>query len=179
MRIDFIQPYAFDGKIGKEYHERISESTSDLVCITDQDTLKPPGFAERLHDTMKWLWEPGKMFTCMTNRIGYNHPAKVGELFTEERISFHLDHAELLWRLNGRKYMSVKVCPGYCMVFSPEDYRKLPQHLPDTTITFDKQLSRWFQTYLLTGIYIIHLYRWHNKDKPEESQEHLHKLIFK
>ena len=54
MRVEFLQPFSYEGNIGKEYNRVINNLPGNpWICLTDQDTLKPPHFAERLGRGLK------------------------------------------------------------------------------------------------------------------------------
>lgn len=171
MIIDYIQPYSVSLDIGAEYNRAIS-ACKDWICITDHDTLKPPGFAERLHKTLSENAHPNRVFTCMVNRVGHNHDAVVEEMFMEDSISEHLKTASSTWRQYGTKTVPTSVAPGYCMVFHKSLWEKLPQGFKPRSFVFDRELSRVGQPMLMKGVYIIHLYRWKNPN-PEKSYSHL------
>lgn len=174
MNIEFIQPYSFELKIGKAYNEAI-ERAEGWVCITDQDTLKPPGFAERVAEILRTHGNKETLYGCMTNRVGHNHPAIVQALFEEDSITKHLECAERLWEEHKTTLEDTRIIPGYCMVF----HKDLARHFlpfPENTLTFDKIASRKSpQCKIMKGIYIIHLYRWGVKD-PQKEQTHLHSI---
>lgn len=175
MKLEFIQPYAFDGKIGRAYNEAV-EKCDDWICLTDQDTLKPPKFAERVLEVLQYQGEPERLFTCRTNRVGWEHPAVYKPMFMEPDIREHLSLAERLWNTHGRTLMDLhdRPAPGYCMVFHKSLWEKLGGW-PEKTITFDKQLSKIAipNVFLMKGIYIFHLYRWKHGKMAQHNIDHL------
>lgn len=170
LNIDFIQPYSFDLTIGGAYSRAIAKC-DDWICVNDQDTMKPPGFAERLQQVLKKA-DKNTIYGCMTNRVGWKHPAIVPEMFMEDSITKHLEKANELWEKYGTQTEPVDVVPGYCMVFRrelAETFLPIPNG-----INFDRIISANRKTELMKGIYIIHLYRWGLKN-PSIQTEHLFK----
>lgn len=171
--ITFIQPYSFDLHIGKTYNEAIKEAKG-WICITDHDTLKPPGFAERVKEVIDTHKDKSILYGCMTNRVGWNHPAIIPEMFMEDSITAHLETAKYLWKKHGTKLQPTTVVPGYCMVFHKELAETWPDFHP-RSITFDRKASQHSKPMLMTGVYIIHLYRWLEKD-PSKKTRHLNEI---
>jgi len=172
MKIDFIQPYSFDLHIGDVYNKAIRECT-DWICLTDQDTLKPPGFAERIHQVLQKDGRKDTLYGCMTNRVGWNHPAIVKEMFMEDSIAKHLQTAKDLWENHGTDLQPTEVVPGYCMLFHRDLVDTWPPFHP-RSIGFDRLASqKTKRVVLMKGVYIVHLYRYGHKD-PSGKTSHLH-----
>lgn len=162
-------PYGFDLEIGSAYTKAI-DKCEDWVVLMDHDTLRPPGFAERLQQVLKTA-DKRTIYGCMTNRVGWNHPAIIPEMFMEDSITKHLEKANELWNTYGIQTEPTEVIPGYCMIF----HRSLADEflpLPKRTYTFDRIISQGRNTVLMKGIYIIHLYRW-GLENPSPVKDHL------
>lgn len=170
MTIDFLSPYSFELEIGKAYNQAI-QKCEGWICITDFDTLKPPGFNERIKAVIEQHGDKKRLFGCMTNRVGWNHPAIVPEMFMEDSVSAHLKTARDLWKQHGTAIEPAKVVPGYCMVFHRDLYDTWGP-FPDKTVLFDRIASDKSECWLMRGVYILHLYRWGTKD-PSRKVEHL------
>lgn len=171
MKIDFIQPYSFDLHIGDVYNKAIREC-DEWICLTDQDTLKPPGFAERIHRVLQDHGDKKTLYGAMTNRVGWDHPAVVKEMFLEDSILAHMEVAKALWLKHETAIEPTEVVPGYCMLFHRELVEDWPLFHPQS-IGFDRIASKWSRTVLMKGIYIVHLYRYPLKD-PSGKTSHLH-----
>lgn len=169
--IDFIQPYSYDLRIGEVYTEAIRKCNG-WICITDQDTLKPPGFAERIKKVIEAHGNTSRLFGAMTNRVGWGHEAIVPDTFLEDSITNHLSVAKRLWEKNETDITKTRVVPGYCMVFHRELADKWLPFEP-RTITFDRWASDRSECYLMQGVYIIHLYRWGVNKETHRKVEHL------
>ena len=74
MRVEFLQPFSYEGNIGKEYNRVIDNLPGNpWICLTDQDTLKPPEFAQRLQKVLHNL--PGTILIgTRTNRLNPSNP---------------------------------------------------------------------------------------------------------
>lgn len=172
MTIEFIQPYTTNGLIGAEYNRAISNVPADSwVCITDHDTLKPPGFADRVHAVLKTHGRPDRIFGCMTNRVGYKNPVVVRAMYENDSVTDHLEMAKHLWKQNHTQIFEHPIVCGYCMVFHRSLWDGF-DGFPDRSITFDKILSGLGKTYIMAGVYIFHLYRW-GRTNPEFVTTHL------
>ena len=91
MRIEFLQPFSYEGNIGREYNRVINNLPGNpWICLTDQDTLKPPHFAERLAEVLKGA-EDDMLITCTTNRLNPSNPAVIKEAYYWEGITKHLE----------------------------------------------------------------------------------------
>lgn len=173
MIIEFISPYAFDGFIGREYNRAINNLPADCwICLNDQDTLKPPGFADRVNKVLAAHLNPDIVLGCKTNRVGWRSPCVVPEMYSEKDISKHLDTAKRLWAENKTDLMEIDIVPGYCMVFHKSLWERMGG-FAERSIVFDKELSRFAdQCFIMQGVYIIHLYRW-GEQNPELKTRHL------
>ena len=168
--ITFLQPYAFDLEIGTAYNKAI-EKAEGWICITDQDTLKPPGFAERVHDVIKRHGNKNRLFGCMVNRVGRPQPALVPNMYMNDSITDHLEVSKTLWEVHKTDIEPTKIVPGYCMVFH-KDLAKRWKPFTHNTYKFDIEASNQSECMLMKGVYIIHLYRWGLKE-PKPHIEHL------
>lgn len=172
MKIEFISPYAFNGLIGAAYNDAIArQPENSWICINDHDTLKPPGFADRISRVLDVHGHPDRMFGAMTNRVGWRNDAVVQEMYNNDSVTDHLIMAKSLWNMNGVAIRPVEIVCGYCMVFHKTLWEKMGG-FPDRTIVFDKQMSSVAETYLMIGVYIFHLYRW-GRANPEFVTNHL------
>lgn len=175
MNIEFLMPYSFDLHIGDVYNKAIANAPEDSwLVLMDQDTLRPPGFAERVKAVIETHGNKETLFGCMTNRVGWNHPAIIPEMFMEDSITVHLEVAKAVWRTHGTNITPTEVVPGYCMVFHKDLAKTWPPFEP-RTITFDRVASRHSKCVLMQGVYIIHLYRWGHAE-PTKKTRHLHEI---
>ena len=171
-RIEFIQPYSFNLHIGDEYNRAIAKCDDDAwICITDHDTLKPPGFAERVRDVVLVHGTDDRLFGAMTNRMGRENPAVIPAMYNNENISDHLRAANQIWSKIRTDITPTDVVCGYCMVFKKSLWEKLGG-FRSRSVVFDKELSAVADCYLMRGVYIVHLYRW-GKTNPELTTGHL------
>lgn len=158
--IFFLSPYSYTLDIGQEYNNSIQLLPDNAwICLTDQDTLKPPGFADRVRQVLREVGTKDRLIGCRTNRVGIPGPYCVPGMFMEENISAHLQVAASLWRNNGAELAKVDVVPGYCMLFNKALWEKWGG-FPSSGFQFDVWASQRSDTWLATGVYIFHLYRW-------------------
>ena len=174
MNIHFISPYSYSLQIGTAINEIVATLPDDSWIVhCDQDTLKPPGFADRVKKVLDGGIAKNVVLTCMTNRIGIDTPARLDDMWEEDSISNHLQKAKYLWKHFGTKTEPTNIAPGYCMIFHKQHWIALGG-FPGNSIRFDLWLTERSTAYLMRGIYIIHLYRWgHSKTKARNRYHHL------
>ena len=171
--INFIQPYDYNLNIGKAYNEAI-KPLEGWICLTDQDTLKFEGFAQRVKTIIETVDEM-TILTCMTNRLRRNNKQVLSEYFNESDINVHQDVFERLWTTYGTTLTDADVIAGVCMIFHKSAWDKIK--FTHNTVTFDRIFShqamqQGYKLRLAKGLYIFHLYRW-GKDDPENNIAHL------
>lgn len=160
--LNFIQPYDFNLNIGKAYNEAV-EPLEGWICITDQDTLKFNGFAQRVH----WITEEAQesqVITCMTNRLRTDNENVIKALYDESDINVHLDKFETLWRRYGTELKRTKMpIAGVFMLFhkSVWDVVKFKEQDSNFDNHFTNDVKKaGFTTHVSKGLYIFHLYKW-------------------
>ena len=164
--IHFIQPYSFDYNIGKAYNEAVKD-LDGWICITDQDTLKFEGFAQRVKEIVdkadeKWL------ITCKTNRLRKDNTNVYMNYYNETDINAHFHLFNDLWATYGSELAITKEpIAGVFMLFHKSAWNEV--QFVENAINFDRlftdQLKRkGFKTYVANGLYIFHLYRWNRKE---------------
>lgn len=171
--IHFIQPYDFNLNIGKAYNKEI-EPLEGWICLTDQDTLKFEGFAEKVDQIIN-VSNENMLITCMTNRLRKANKCVVPGMYDEERISKHMEKYNALWDRYGTFLDNINVVPGMFMLFHKSLWEKVK--FREDTIKFDTLFTmdaraKGMQIKVAKGLYIFHLYRW-GKDDPENYIEHL------
>ena len=163
--MNFIQPFDFDINIGKAYNEAC-EPLEGWICITDQDTLKFDGFAQRVKEITDNA-EHTQVITCVTNRLRRDNTNVIQELYKESDINVHLDKYNELWGLYGAKLEPTREpIAGVCMIF----HKSVWDHVKfiEKAINFDSLFSvhcrqAGYTTHVAKGLYIFHLYRWGKK----------------
>ena len=147
----------------------ICQGTRGYV-LTDQDTLKPPEFAQRLQKVLHNL--PGTILIgTRTNRLNPSNPAVIGAAYNLESISKHLEISEGAWKDQGVNLSPCKVVAGCCMIFKKSLWREWGG-FPENSIRFDSEVSAKSECFIATGLYIIHLYRW-GSNVPQLYTAHL------
>lgn len=170
--VHFISPYSYSLEIGAAYNQAIDLLPPGAwVCITDQDTLKPPGFAERIRLVLQDFGTQDRLIGCRTNRVGIPGPYCVPGMFMEENISAHLEVAGKLWKRHNTDLEKVDVVPGYCMAFNKALWEAWGG-FPDRGYRFDIYASQKSCCWIASGVYIFHLYRWLHP-APRAQVQHL------
>ena len=160
--MNFIQPYDFDFNIGKAYNEAC-EPLEGWICITDQDTLKFEGFAQRVKQITD-IADKTQVITCITNRLRKDNENVIHELYNESDINIHKDKFDALWTTYGTQLEPTKMpIAGVCMIFHKSVWEKVK--FIEKAINFDSLFTHsckraGFTTHVAKGLYIFHLYRW-------------------
>lgn len=160
--IHFLQPYSFDLNIGKAYNEAI-EPLDGWICITDQDTLKFQGFADRVSRIVDGA-DKTDVVTCVTNRLHPSNENLVPGLYDEPDINVHLEKYTDVWCEHGANLTPTNMpIAGVFMLFHKSVWDQVK--FVENSIHFDSVFTRdvknaGFKTYVAKGLYIFHLYRW-------------------
>jgi len=160
--IDFIQPYGFGGltNAGKAYNDAM-QSVTDWVCITDQDTLKFKGFAERVKEIIEGTPKT-YVITCVTNRLRKDNTNVLKGLYDETDINIHLKVFNEQWALYGPTLERTReVIPGMCMIFHRTVWDRVK--FRENEWNFDNYFTTdvrkaGFVTYVAKGLYLFHVY---------------------
>ena len=159
--VNFIQPFAFDKNVGKEYN-KACEPLEGWICITDQDTLKFNGFASRVQQITQVANE-SQVITCMVNRLRKDNLNVIHELYEESDIRAHKKKFDELWQLHGTKLERTKMpIAGVFMLFHKSVWEKVK--FKEGTMNFDNHFTHdvkqaGFTTVVAKGLYIFHLYK--------------------
>lgn len=160
--INFIQPFAYDLNIGREYNERISE-LDGWICITDQDTLKFEGFAQHVKEIVENAQEDW-IITCMTNRLRQDNTNVIMELYDESDVWVHFYKFKDLWDEFGAELEPTKEpIAGVFMLFHKSAWEEV--RFIENAINFDRLFTdmckkKGYKPHVAKGLYIFHLYRW-------------------
>lgn len=173
--INYIQPFALDLNIGKAYNDAI-KPLEGWICITDQDTLKFEGFGNRVNEIVEKA-QKNMLITCHTNRLRKANNCVIHSLYDEDSITKHQAFYHALWNRYGVTFDNINVVPGMFMLFHKSlwDLVKFREDTIkfDTLFTMDCRKAG-AQIKIAKGLYILHLYRWGQKD-PENYIKHLEK----
>lgn len=160
--IHFIQPYGFDRNIGGAYN-KACEGLEGWICITDQDTLKFEGFADRVRQITN-VARKTDVITCRTNRLRRDNTNVLMDYYNESDINVHQDIFNRLWDEYGVTLdRTSEPIAGVCMIFHSTVFEKVK--FTEWAINFDSLFTTHcrnagFITYVAKGLYIFHLYRW-------------------
>lgn len=165
-------PFAINRNIGAEYNARIADLPNDCyVLILDGDTcFLTSDWGNRIHDIIE-ANPDYDIIGCMTNRIGLPDLLVPG-MFDESDIGKHIDKAN---ELTGTEIKPFNCIGGFFMLFKKSIWEKVK--FKENTILFDKffcidAYSMGYKIGVATGFYILHLYRYNQKD-PLNYKAHL------
>lgn len=177
--IAYIQPFASDMNIGREYNYHIETvRNGDWICLLDHDvTFLHPKTKQQIEDIVLKHGADFDLLGCMTNRIGSAHQRHNGVMSEDHNI---LNHIEIASKLHNEKYGEVKEIKqgvaGFLMLFrkSVWDVVKFEENTKHFDTMFCKAVRKnGGKLGLMTGVYVYHQYRPWAKDNPQMEQEHL------
>lgn len=160
--IHFIQPFSFEKNIGKAYNEAVKD-LDGWICITDQDTLKFEGFANRVKQIVDGA-NKNQIITCSTNRLRRDNMNVIHELYNEPDINVHYNKFNELWEMYGTRLEPTnEAIAGVFMLFHKTAWEAVP--FIENAINFDRLFTsgcknKGFKPMVAKGLYIFHLYRW-------------------
>ena len=160
--INYIQPYSPELNIGGSYNEACARC-EDWICITDQDTLKFEGFADRVQEIVERA-DKDMIITCRTNRLAKSNKNLVPGMYEEGDINKHREVYHSLWEEHGAELEPTdQPIAGVFMLFHKSVWEQVK--FREYSIQFDMQFTQdckkaGFKPMVATGLYIFHLYRW-------------------
>lgn len=174
MTIHYINPFALDKNIGKEYNSRIAELSDGWICLRDYDTLLFPGSGNLIPRIIEANPE-FELITALTNRVGV-HLHCVKGMFNEDSILAHQNRAEEMAKRYDTEIMETGIAPGFCMIFHKSLWERIGG-FAENSVTFDRDFSyrakkAGVRIGLALGLYIFHLYRY-NSENPTKNFAHL------
>jgi hypothetical protein len=178
MKVHFISPFSCEKNIGKAINEAIEQldaDDEDWIVHNDQDVL--------------WLRSDSKrqlieilsntdydLLGCLTNRLA-NYYQLVANTFNEDSISKHIEVANIRHEAAyGEVRPYNQVLAAFCLCFKVKTW-KLLGGFTENNIVFDtnfcsKAQQAGLKSGLMTGIYLLHLYRYGSQN-PKGDIKHL------
>ena len=178
MKINYLQIHDYNLNISHRLNECVSLLPDEWICLTDNDVLKFPSFADNLKEVLKGGdVTKDDLIGTMTNRLRPSNPQVVNDLFNESDMNVHFNYAIDLWNENYIQVEQTKLIAGSCMVFHKSLWEAVGGFDEDK-IFFDKYFSYkvnatgYGRCLIAKGIYTFHLYRW-GAESPVDAVEHL------
>lgn len=181
MKIHYIQPYALDRNIGREYNEEIALLPGDdWVCIVDHDVM----FLEpHTKDIIAKIVQSGteyKLLSCYTNRLG-TIPGQLheGRRSEDPDVRSHIAIAKGRRGLYGMQVEEYDGPVAGMLMLMPVWLAKEIRFVEGTynDVNFDIHFTqcvrnRGHKVGLMKGVYVFHLYRFGQND-PQQQIKHL------
>ena len=178
MKINYLQIHDYNLNISHRLNECVSLLPNEWICLTDNDVLKFPSFADNIREVLKNVTKNDLIGTT-TNRLRPTNPQVINELFDEPDMNKHFQYADRAFDIYGTKLEQTKLIAGSCMVFHKSLWEKVGGFDEDK-IFFDKYFSYKVnevgRCLIAKGIYTFHLYRW-GTENPVGAVEHLVKKV--
>lgn len=176
MKINYLQIHDYDLEISKRLNECVSMLPNEWICLTDNDVLKFPGFANNLKKILESRDYTNDILGSMTNRLRPSNPQVIYEIFEESDINVHFNKAVELWDSHHEETFETKLIAGSCMIFHKSLWERVGG-FDETKTFFDKFFSYAViadggKCLIAKGLYTFHLYRW-GSVSPVDSVEHL------
>ena len=178
MKVHFISPFSTEKNIGGAINDAIQQlhaDDDDWIVHTDQDVLwlrsdSKKQLIEILSNTDYDILGPA------TNRLA-NHYQLVANMFNEDSISKHIEVANKRHEVAyGEVRDYTHVLAAFCLCFKVKTW-KLLGGFTENNIVFDTNFAQKahenkLKCGLMTGIYLLHLYRW-GSPNPSRDIKHL------
>jgi GT2 family glycosyltransferase len=176
MKINYLQIHDYNLDISKRLNECVALLPNEWICLTDNDVLKFPSFADNIKAVLE---SDGVTYNDLigttTNRLRPTNPQVVNELFDEKNMDKHFQYADRAFKIYGTELEHTKLIAGSCMVFHKSLWEKVGGFDEDK-IFFDKYFSYKVndigRCLIAKGVYTFHLYRW-GSDNPVGAVHHL------
>lgn len=177
-RVNFIQPFAHDKNIGREYNLACGlVPDGEWICITDQDSMFLRSDAgQHVIEMATGAGAGYDLIGCLTNRIGLHHLCYGGNMSDDPDIAYHIkvahklviDHKHVITPINH-------VVAGFFMLFPKKTWEL--HNFKEHSISFDTDFSkavlkRGGKIGVMQGLYRFHLYRW-GQANPKSYNKHL------
>lgn len=177
MRIFYSNPYDVTTNIGAAYNDFLSSikaNDDDWIVLQDGDIMYlTPNWGRQIHHVALSAPKHVGLIGCMTNRIGLNYQRVEGQ-FNNPDINAHKEQALSLEKSNfGELKIINEVIAGFFMMFPYRVWKEAGCFM-EKSIYFDSKFSNavlgaGYNTALITGLYVYHLYRPDNAD-PEQAR---------
>lgn len=177
-RINYIQPYATDMNIGREYNIACSRVPDDeWICITDQDVcFLHPKTKAQIQDIVEKHGNFFSLLGCMTNRVGLGYQLAGKGFFDQKDMGFHIGQAEYFHKDYYGEVQSLnRVIAGFLMLFPKKVWNYVK--FEENSIYFDQKFStdvmaKGGKIGLMKGVYVWHSYRL-GQPNPRKYTDHL------
>jgi hypothetical protein len=178
-RVNYISPYRADKNIGRAINEAVRSvkaEPEDWFVNTDHDVLflQPD---TKLHIEQILAETEFDVLGCKTNRVGVL-PQLVGGSFCErDDVKYHMDMAKLLWQRDEKSVLATAgPIAAFLLCFKQSTWSTLGG-FDEGCLNFDTLFSErarrmGFNTGIMQGVYIFHLYRFNSKN-PRKDIAHL------
>ncbi len=178
MSISYIQPYAIDKNIGREYNHACSlVPDNQWICITDQDTMfLRPDTKKQIQDVVNENNDVYDLMGCMTNRLGLMHQCHKGQPDEDPNVFNHMKIADMLHVEHYRQVHGINhVIGGMLMLFPKSTWTRYP--FKENSLSFDTDFCQRIlvdkgRIGIMKGVYLFHLYRMGHTN-PKGYNKHL------
>lgn len=172
--IHYISPFRSDKNIGKSINdaiEQVNPNDEDWIIHCDMDVcfLLPDTKSriERILNTTDC-----QILGCMTNRLGLTYQLVTG-MFNQDNIWSHIEMAK---QIQSDEVVEVRhILAAFMLCFKVSVWKRFK--FTENSIQFDsifcaKAMNKGVKLGLMTGIYVLHLYRYQSVN-PATDYLHL------
>lgn len=177
--IAYIQPFASDLNIGKEFNYHIETvRPGDYICLLDHDCMfLHPKTKQQIEDIVLKNGDKYDLLGCLTNRIGSPHQRYQEVMSDNTDVLHHMEIAAKLHRENYGEVIETKQgIAGFLMLFrkSVWDAIKFKENSKHFDTVFCKDIrKKGGRLGIMTGVYVYHQYRHWAKGNPQSEVSHL------
>jgi GT2 family glycosyltransferase len=176
MKINYLQIHDYNLNISHRLNECINLLPNEWICLTDNDVLKFPSFANNLKELLESNHvSTNDLIGTVTNRLRPSNPQVINSLFNVSDMHMHFNYSLEVWNAYNIQVEQTNLIAGSCMIFHRSLWEKVGGFDEDK-IFFDKYFSYKVnevgRCLIAKGIYTFHLYRW-DAVSPVDAVEHL------
>jgi|SRR5919112_2769232 hypothetical protein len=173
----YLQPYASDKNIGKEYnHQCDLIPENDWICILDHDVMfLHPETKKQIEDIVLTQGNAWDLLGAVTNRIGSLHQCAIGFSDDPDVLSHYSIAKQLHEKQYGAVSLTMKGVAGFLMLMPKKTWSDIK--FVENNIAFDTDFSRRLlqkggKIGVMQGVYVFHYYRFHAPN-PKQFKDHL------
>ena len=124
MKINFLSIHDYDLNISKRLNECISLLPNEWICLSDNDVLKFPSFANNLKECLEYA-DKCNLYGTMTNRLRPTNPQVITHLFDEKNMDIHFQQSINSWQEWETTQEETNLIAGSCMIFHKDLFNKI------------------------------------------------------
>lgn len=172
-----VVPYDLDGNLARAFNQEIAISPpGSYVIFKDRDVLiLDPHYGHKIQQVIDRHGEA--FYTCRTNRI--NCKWQKYQAIKDDDIKKHYDLSQVIWEEQNTSvsiHTNDQLWSGHLMVIPVDRWEPLPEDggiMGIDNLIHKMAISQGCDIRLMRGIYVYHIYSFHNKGHRTRDKSHL------